>query len=44
MIEYRLKEEFEAYKSDFELIREQIEKEIIRVDRRHAPLYNMAVH
>lgn len=25
MIEYRLKEEFEAYKSDFELIREQID-------------------
>lgn len=41
MIEYRLKEEFEAYKSDFELIREQIEKEIIRVESYKGEFYEL---
>lgn len=41
MIEYRLKEEFEAYKSDFELIREQIEKEVIKVESYKGEFYEL---
>ena len=41
MMNERLKAEFEAYKNDFELIRQQIEKEVVRNEYYKSEFYEL---